>query len=1532
MAFRSSSTTTTRTSTASSTTTRTKSNSKAKVKPRLSTSSAMRKLVDSPSTDSDPSSSSSANDKPRRARAGSSDESDFGDDMREAADLEKRARVAKDEQARLRRAVKKHKDKGEELPAELKAALKKKKSAGSARAPVKDDVAAVIDNVAAERRRSAGKGRPRRGSSASDSSADIVPVSRPTRRRSDKRRAVQERDGIEVQGADSSDDGAAEDLVNTVKGGGELSDDPDEVKKHLARRWFDRKNPNVMSARRKQLELKYNPLVRMLNVEIQVGASSSRVANSDEERRQDLHIENLTDPDTDWSSPGMGDLNDSVVIRPRREPPPHARSRVETDSPPPHKGKGKSKEVKLEYDDMDEDVKPVVTPVKRSAQVSTVKRESPEDVKPVILLTDDEPEPDTADDDDEPADPTTSVHLDVKPAIGSFSSRPALDGSAAARARPGPVASTSALPFEVDDSGAEPDTESDGAGEVDDDVKTPSAALAPHFAAHTHALVGSSQTLGPASQRRADVKGESQSSLFSCSRAQSQRRSSHGVKLEVKDEPVDFGLPVDPDDSDVEFVDDAMLRGVAAAAREKAVRDEVRKKEDRRKAMQSEIAARRMKKEEAERDGQANYEDEDEDEDDERAMQVDGDDDDDEAPLMWDVGKGTKPVTWPQPVRKGRPKFMLESSQQKNMGAHLLSQDPSDKTQIPAPLNRFLRQYQREGAEFLYSQFKKGLGGILGDDMGLGKTIQVIAFLSAIMDKQGIKKYDDERRKKVVYGRADDDPIDKPSDLGPTCLIVCPMSVVHNWEREFKTWGYFDVGIFMGSKEKKNEMLHKFDRGVLDVVVAGFEAVRNQIGEFTSRDFTVVIVDEAHRVKNRKSATTQAMNQFPSRLRYGLTGTAMQNKLEEFWCVLNWAAPGRVGTHRQWDDLVSRPLKFAQTADATEDELALGRKRAMALVTSLLPNFWIRRTKDDRNVQLQLPPKTDNVVLCPLTALQQRVYRRLLQLEDVQIMLTADDPCPCGERDETGLPYRRGSCCEQEWTKLIFKYISLFQGVSNHLALMYPNREDKRKEPERYEQAVSWMQTAFPDDWQDRKPGPQAALDPDLCGKWKILCELLELWHHEGHKVLIFSMSLKILDLLSSLMETTHYKYLTLDGSTPQDERMPLVDEFNDPAGGIFCFLISTRAGGVGLNLTAANRVVIFDPNWNPSHDLQAMDRAYRFGQTRRVDVFRLIGAGTLEELIYNRQQYKRSMAKTSYDASSERRLYTGVQGEGKTQHGDLWGVKNIFSLSENFSLTEKSIERANLAELEYALRNSSIFETDDGKVADLDEPDAEEVVAEVTGYSKKADPTNQMSPEELARHERSLREQAMISRILSGVRTAESDDVIGGSNIELLRGHAAIQGQAARAKAVTAGPPRPRLSAPPPSSSSHKAKPVKKRSKTEHDDVPAWDPLSRSSGRPSATQRDASQARPALKKPKLESQPGPDSKGDAFVAAGLPEGVSVVDAIATAGYGGADGVQRFYREFGACDKGKKASMLKSVVRAWRKENPDVEDEDEDAE
>ncbi|KAM0747985.1 hypothetical protein T439DRAFT_87826 [Meredithblackwellia eburnea MCA 4105] len=636
--------------------------------------------------------------------------------------------------------------------------------------------------------------------------------------------------------------------------------------------------------------------------------------------------------------------------------------------------------------------------------------------------------------------------------------------------------------------------------------------------------------------------------------------------------------------------------------------------------------------------------------------------------------------SYPKKAHSGcHPKFPIQNEKQELMGPHALGPG----AEIPAPINRFLRPYQRQGVEFMYRQHMKGMGGVLGDDMGLGKTIQVIAFLSAIMRKTGTRKGDKGRRKTAVTELATGQRLSKPSSLGATCFIACPASVVHNWRREFETWGYFDVGIFEGSEKK--EVIERFKRGYLDVVIAGIEATRQQIGLLDDLDFTVVIVDEAHRVKNPKSRTTIALNQFTSRGRFGLTGTAIQNRLEEFWCILDWANPGRVGTKKNWNLYISRPLKMAQKVDADQETIAIGRTRAKALVDNLLPHFWLRRTKE--SVKLQLPEKRDQIVLCPLTDTQRHVYQTMLGLRDVQRILTHDQPC--GETDSHGRPFERGKCCDQDWPKLILKYITLFQKISNHLALIYPDNEERLTNPDKFNQDLEWTRTAFPDDWDTRNIAAitRSSFDNSLCGKWTILEKLLQMWYDQGDKVLIFSLSLKVLEIVKNLMRDTSYNFECLDGSVPADERMKLVDSFNEDPD-VFCFLISTRAGGVGLNLTAANRVVIFDPNWNPSHDLQAMDRAYRFGQKRDVDVFRLIGAGTLEELIYNRQQYKRQVANIGYNATAERRVFGGVEGE-KAMQGELFGVKNMFQFRDDASLTEELIKKCDMAELEYTLKNT---------------------------------------------------------------------------------------------------------------------------------------------------------------------------------------------------------------------------------------------------
>ncbi|KAL8293046.1 hypothetical protein RQP46_000740 [Phenoliferia psychrophenolica] len=869
---------------------------------------------------------------------------------------------------------------------------------------------------------------------------------------------------------------------------------------------------------------------------------------------------------------------------------------------------------------------------------------------------------------------------------------------------------------------------------------------------------------------------------------------------------------------------------------------------------------------------------------DDDAMAVD--EEEEEEPLSYTEQKHRDSLlhqAYPKRVKKGRPKFDITSLAQDSIGPHVLAPG----IVVATPINRFLRSYQREGVDFMYRQYAAGKGGILGDDMGLGKTIQVIAFLSAIMGKTGMKKDDYESRKDAI--NAHKNGFHPPSAHGPTALVVCPASVVHNWEREFETWSYLRVGVYGGSNRK--DVMEHFKRGYLDVVIAGFEATRTNIGELAELDFSVIITDEVHRVKNPLATTTKALHLFPTKLRYGLTGTAIQNNLEELWCILNWANPGSVGVLNNWRLYISRPLKFSLKVTADDDLLATGRLRAIALVDRLLPNFWIRRTKE--NVKLQLPKKTDLVVLCPLTDLQKRVYKKLLAHNDIKRILTSSDPCECGALDLHGRPYMRKFCCDPLWYKLILKYITLFQKISNHLELIYPDNEEKVSNPDKYNQDLEWARIAFPNDASKRTRSGLSSLDKTLCGKWPILEKLLALWHDQGDKVLIFSLSLKILDLVKGLMEQTHYKFVTLDGSVANDQRMELVDEFNNKPD-VFCFLISTRAGGVGLNLTAANRVVIFDPNWNPSHDLQAMDRAYRFGQTRDVNVYRLVGGGTLEELIYNRQQYKRSQMNMGYDGTAEKRIYTGVEGEKDRFH-------------EHSSLTEMSIQACNIADLEFALKKTKIGLVENGspkgkgklkgakkgRRSDSMDGDSDQAVGVsddeeeiLKALVNPEEPSAQMSQKEAERAKKQEAERLAVESILSGSGVSTSlvsDATLGGSRAEQERSRLAIDGVSRR---KSNGP----------------AAKAKSKSKASAPPVAtvAWNPAARKTGKakllaPTSAAPPVPDVKPSTKSSKASSSDGTlQSLADSL---GIASDVPLEDLIAPSGYLGKSGRARLTEE-----------------------------------
>lgn len=639
------------------------------------------------------------------------------------------------------------------------------------------------------------------------------------------------------------------------------------------------------------------------------------------------------------------------------------------------------------------------------------------------------------------------------------------------------------------------------------------------------------------------------------------------------------------------------------------------------------------------------------------------------------------------PRLKPRPGFPL-APKQNILGPLILDREESVK--VPAAINTYLRDYQRDGVNFFWRQYKEGRGGLLGDDMGLGKTIQVISFLSAIMRKEGVRT-DKHRRRKFVSKLQDGEAWKQRRQLPPanakwpTCLIIAPSTVVHNWEREFETWGYFEVGMYNGNTKEREPVLHDFKLGRLDVVLTTFDLARRDIALLEDLPFSCVIVDEVHRVKNEVAKITVAFHQFNCARRFGLTGTTIQNSYKEMWTILDWTNPGRLGTARQWQGFVVKPLTAGQSAGAAEEERAKALVVALVLRDKLLPRFFLRRTKDI--IKDQLPEKTDQVVFCPLTSRQVSAYKHILNMVPVRNLTHKDEPCTCGSRKA------RKACCHPFVAGDVFRFMSILIKLSNHLGLILPGPKDT---PEQTARNRTLAEIAFPEG--DIPKYGTAMMQPQYCGKWAVLEILLKEWRKETNKVLIFTKSVKLLEMLEFHLNTRGYTFLKLDGTTKQSDRMPMIDRFNNDAK-VFIFLISTLAGGTGLNLTGANKVVIFDPNWNPAHDLQAMDRAFRFGQTRDVSVYRLLGAGSVEELIYARQIYKQQQMAIGYEASVQTRYFEGIQGD-TAKRGELFGIENIFRLHEDKLATKMAIEKANLAELDWALANMGGSKRGKGKAA----------------------------------------------------------------------------------------------------------------------------------------------------------------------------------------------------------------------------------------
>ena len=675
---------------------------------------------------------------------------------------------------------------------------------------------------------------------------------------------------------------------------------------------------------------------------------------------------------------------------------------------------------------------------------------------------------------------------------------------------------------------------------------------------------------------------------------------------------------------------------------------------------------------------------------------------------------------------------------------------------IPAPIAQWLRPYQVAGVEFMHELFIYQKGGILGDDMGLGKTIQVIAFLTAAFGKTGDSR--DYKRMRKMRRMGDD-------RWYPRILIICPGGLMMNWKAELDRWGWWHIYTYHGTVAAKEAALAAAEKGRLEIMITTYTTYRQNQGAINGIRWDAVVADECHIIKERTSEITKSMNEVNALCRIGLSGTVIQNKYEELWTILNWTNPGAFGPVSTWKHGIAVPLKLGQSHDATVSQLAKARRTAEKLVKNLLPRFMLRRTKD--LIKDELPKKSDMVVFCPLTETQAEAYNNFCDSEIVQACRNAQEPCTCGSGK------KQGYCCYAEvdgtkWQAFVFPCLITLQKLANHVALLIPGGESDR---EKHDKELDKLETALPKLWRslyEQRDSIMNYANTDFCGKWRVLKKLLKLWYESGDKVLVFSHSVRLLRMLAMLFKTTtSYNVSYLDGSMNYEDRQKTVDEFNSDESQ-FVFLISTKAGGVGLNITSANKVVVVDPNWNPSYDLQAQDRAYRIGQTRDVEVFRLVSAGTVEEIVYARQIYKQQQANIGYNASIERRYFKGVQDQ-KEMKGEIFGLANLFAPQSDNVVLRDIVNKTNVAETRAGVEIAGLDLEASQENEDEDSPLLDEK-KEDAAMSQLAQDIIDDASARRARAKLTAKKKDAVQAILASVGveyTHENAEVIGTSKIE---------------------------------------------------------------------------------------------------------------------------------------------------------------------
>ncbi|BAP71391.1 DNA repair and recombination protein RAD54 [Kluyveromyces marxianus] len=489
------------------------------------------------------------------------------------------------------------------------------------------------------------------------------------------------------------------------------------------------------------------------------------------------------------------------------------------------------------------------------------------------------------------------------------------------------------------------------------------------------------------------------------------------------------------------------------------------------------------------------------------------------------------------------------------------------------------------------SRNRGAYGCIMADEMGLGKTLQCLALMWTML-KQG------------PQGRRS---IDK-------CIIVCPSSLVNNWANEIVKWlgpGSLSPLAVDGKKSNLNNgsvadaikqwALAQGRNIVKPVLIISYETLRRNVEFLKNCEVGLMLADEGHRLKNADSLTFTSLDSIKCPRRVILSGTPIQNDLSEYFALLNFSNPGLLGSRNDFRKNFELPILQSRDSLATEEEVALGKERLKQL-SNIVSKFIIRRTNNI--LSKYLPCKYEHVIFINLTPFQKAVYKHFTESRAVKKLVKGDGNQP-------------------------LKAIGLLKKLCNHPDLLELSED------------IPGCEDLIPDDYQSSSLSTssrhRSVVQTAYSSKFAVLERFLyKIKKESNDKIVLISNYTQTLDLIEKMCYSNHYGVLRLDGTMNINKRQKLVDRFNDPEGPEFIFLLSSKAGGCGINLIGANRLILLDPDWNPAADQQALARVWRDGQKKDCFIYRFISTGTIEEKIYQRQSMKMSLSSCVVDEKED--------------------------------------------------------------------------------------------------------------------------------------------------------------------------------------------------------------------------------------------------------------------------------------------------------